>query len=122
MPSGTDILQLLAFGLAVLLVCLFALTVSGMFPGEYRPRALRGPIGSALLFGSIAVTGALALHLVYFAVQHVAWPAAVIVGGLTLLASPFVHEVLPRGIQEGAGGALGLGLGALILHGLLTAV
>lgn len=113
--------ELILFALAILLICLFALTVSGMFPGEFRPRALRHPLGATLLYASIAIVGALAFHVIYFAVRHIDWPVAVIAGGLTLLGSPFVHRYLPRAIQDGAAGALGLAAGGLVLHGLLAA-
>ncbi len=114
--------ELLLFALSILLVCLFVLTVSGMFPGEFRPQALQNPLGATLLYASIAIVAALTIHLVYFAARHLDWPVAIIAGGLTLLGSPFIHRNLPRMIQDDAAGALGLAAGGLVLHGLLAVI
>lgn len=111
-----------AFGYALLLaastviVVMYAVFASGMFPRGARPAAMRGAAGDALLAGGGALALALAVFAAPGAAKALAWPYAVIAGGLGLLLAPLAFQTLPRALLDTPLGAglLGAATAALL--------
>ncbi|MGI9383133.1 MAG: hypothetical protein ACR2PO_08260 [Methyloligellaceae bacterium] len=98
--------ELALFMALVLVIFVFIVAVSGHFPLEYRADAFKGALGAAVLWGSIAVAAISALLALVFVYQLVPWYAAVIGGGLMILAAPYVLQPLPDRIVNGRGALL----------------
>lgn len=93
--------ELALFMALVLVVFVFIVAVSGHFPAEYRADALKGALGTMVLWGSIAVAAISALLALVFAYQLIPWYAAVIGGGLMILAAPYVLQPFPDSFVDG---------------------
>jgi hypothetical protein len=77
------------------------LAASGQFPREHRAAPFRSAAGSAILFGSIAIT-ALALVIgLFFVWRTIPWYAAVIGSGALLLFAPLLLRPLPDAFVNG---------------------
>jgi hypothetical protein len=92
---------LLLFIVLILCVSLHALAASGQFPHEHRAPIFRSPAGSAILFGSIAVSLAALMEGLLFAARAIPWYAAVIGAGLPLLFAPLLLRPLPDAFVNG---------------------
>ena len=107
--------ELALFSIVSLTVFMFVVVAAGMFPAEHRTSDLRGAAGSALLWISIVAVGAVAVRAVAFAVATLPWYAAVIAGGLMLLAAPFVLGLLPPRLVGNRAGIVGLATVGIVL-------
>ena len=88
MPAEVMLIPLILFTVLLHLVSLHALAASGQFPREHRARALASGFGWIILYGSIAVALTSLLVAFFAAWRLVPWYAAVIGGGLAVLAAP----------------------------------
>ncbi len=99
--SGNAWLSLILFMIVVLAVSMGGLAASGHFPREHREPALRGAAGSAILYGAMAAL-ALSVALAFFAAwRNIPWFAAIIGGGMVLLATPLLLRPLPDSFVNG---------------------
>jgi hypothetical protein len=89
--------------IVVLAVCLGGLAASGHFPREHREPVLRSAAGSAILYGSIAVAALSLAFAVSAAWRSIPWYAAIIGGGMVLLATPLLLRPLPDAFVNGRG-------------------
>jgi hypothetical protein len=103
--------ELTVFMALVLVLSLYALTVSGHFPAEHRAPSLTTPVGKLLLWGTLGLCAVLVLLLIQFAWRRVPLYAAVIGGGAMLLAAPLLLHPLPDSFVNGR-------LGLLVFAGL----
>jgi hypothetical protein len=103
MPPHDAILPLVLFLALLLVSSLYGLAVSGHFPGEHRSPALRSGAGPVILFGSLVVTATCLTIAIATAWRMVPWPAAVIGGGMMLLAAPLVLRIFPDRFVDGRG-------------------
>jgi hypothetical protein len=88
-------MSLVLFAAALLIVALIVLTASGHFPAEHRR------VGHAVLFASLAAAFACLIVSLAFAWNRIPWYAAVIAGGLPVLAAPLVLRPLPDRFVDG---------------------
>ena len=89
MPVNTW-LNLLLFMALLLALSLYGLAASGQFPNEHRSQSLRSAFGGSVLFGSIIVSAICLVAGLIFVWRTVPWYAAVIGGGLVILAAPIL--------------------------------
>lgn len=92
MQTETVLISLALFTASLLFVSLHALAASGQFPQEHRAPALASASGKTILYGTIAVAAASLLVAVFAAWRLIPWYAAVIGGGLAILAAPMVLQ------------------------------
>jgi hypothetical protein len=85
-------IPLALFTTLLLLVSLHALAASGQFPREHRAPALMSGGGAIVLYGTIAVALISLLAALFAAWWLIPWYAAVIGGGLAILAAPLVLQ------------------------------
>jgi hypothetical protein len=98
-------MKLVLMMVAVLAAALQGLVISGHFPEEHRKAALQGATGSAVLFGSTALSALAALFALY-AARSVPWYALVIGAGAMLLAAPLALQPFPDRFVDGRAGPL----------------
>lgn len=99
-----DWTALALFAATVLAVALHALAVSGHFPAEHRRATLRDGLGAAILWGTIVVAVLAGGAAVVFALWRLPGYAAVIAGGLAVLAAPMVLQVFGDAFVDGRRG------------------
>ena len=75
------------FTLLILVVSLHGLSVSGHFPREHRVLALRSLFGVVILYGTILIALTALIAGLWAAWRLIPWYAAVIAGGLAILAA-----------------------------------
>ncbi len=99
--------DLLLFMGLLLCASLYVLAASGHFPHEHRPASLKSASGTVILYGSMA--GACACFLIGLASiwNLVPWYAAIIGGGLVILAAPPILRVFPDRLVNGRAALLG---------------
>jgi hypothetical protein len=85
--------ELVLFAALMLLVSLFALSASGHFPKEHRSAALASSLGGVMLFGSMAVSLVCLAVAIYFIHSAIPWYAAIIGGGMAMLAAPLALQM-----------------------------
>jgi len=110
-------LVLLAALLFVTALCILA--ASGHFPQERRAPALRTAAGTAILFGSLALSLLCLAAGFALALRVVPWYAAVIGGGMAILAAPMALRPLPDRFVDGAGALVGFSAADIALVLLL---
>jgi hypothetical protein len=92
----------LALFMALLLaVSMLALTASGHFPKEHRSPSLNSAMGGLILFGSIALALVCLVLGIFFVQMSVPWYAAVIGGGIMVLATPLLLRPFPDSFVNG---------------------
>jgi hypothetical protein len=115
-------LSLLLFMTLLLALSLGGLAASGHFPREHRAPALASSVGSIVLFGSIAVGIACLIVGIVHAWSVLPWYAAIIGGGLVLLATPLLLQPLPDSFVNGRAALLAFaGTSVLLLLVMLYA-
>ena len=87
----------------ILVASLHGLAASGHFPRALQPST--SGVGPMILFGSMAVAIAGLACGIAAAVRFVPWYAAIIGGGLSILAAPLVLQRFPDRFVD-SGGAL----------------
>jgi hypothetical protein len=105
----------------VLVLALYALTVSGHFPAEYRDPSLRTGIGRAVLWATLAIACLLALAAIAVAWRSLPFYATVIAAGAMLLLAPLLLRPMPDSFVNGRRGlivlaAIGTVLALLASH------
>jgi hypothetical protein len=99
----------------ILAAALQGLAASGHFP--YRPNgtAFASTFGGVILFGSIALVLLALVGGIMAALRFVPWSAAIIGGGVALLAAPLVLRWFPDRFVDGRGAPLVFaGIGAAL--------
>ena len=99
-----DWTALALFAATVLAVALYALAVSAHFPAEHRRATLRDGLGGSILWGTIAVAILAASTAVMSALWRLPGYAAVIAGGLAVLAAPIVLQAFGDDFVDGRRG------------------
>jgi hypothetical protein len=94
---------------------------SGFLPLAERPVALRGGAGLLLVGLLLLALAALLAAALWLASRRLAWPVAVVAGGLGLLGGPLVWQRLPRAGMERPGGVGAMALAAAGLAALAAA-
>jgi len=100
LPNET-LIPLAIFTALLLVVSLHTLAASGQFPREHRAPALISGFGAIILHGTIAIAIACLLVALWTAWRLIPWYAAVIGGGLAILAAPLVLQQFPDRFVDG---------------------
>lgn len=111
--------ELALFMIAIALLALYTLTVSGHFPTEVRATALKTSIGVTTLWATLVAAGLAAMIMVIAALRVLPWSAIIIGGGAMLLFAPLLLRPLPDRFVNGCAALVvfagGAALAALIL-------
>ncbi|MGB8104258.1 MAG: hypothetical protein WCF47_08260 [Pseudolabrys sp.] len=108
-------IPLALFMTLLLFVSLHALAASGQFPREHRAPALMSGGGAIVLYGTIAVALISLLAALFAAWWLIPWYAAVIGGGLAILAAPLVLQQFTDRFVDGRTSLVSFaGAGALL--------
>ena len=97
------LIPLALFTALLLFVSLHVLAASGQFPREHRAAALASGAGAAILYCTIAVACTSLLVAFFAAWRLIPWYAAVICGGLAVLAAPLVLQQFSDRFVDGRG-------------------
>ena len=109
------LISLALFTALLLFASLHALTASGQFPREHRTPALASRFGAFILYGTIAVAFISLLVAFFAAWRLIPWYAAVIGGGLAILAAPLVLQQFTDRFVDGRGSLVSFaGISALL--------
>jgi hypothetical protein len=101
------------FMIAVELLALYGLTVSGHFPAEFRAAELRTGIGATIMWATLVAACLAAAVVLSIVLRVLPWSAIVIGAGAMLLAAPLLLRPLPDRFVNGPGGLIGLSAGAV---------
>lgn len=101
-----DWTALALFAGMILIQAVYALAALGHFPSEHRQDALRGPVGTAVLWGSMVIVIATAALAARFAWATLPGYASVMAAGSALLVAPLVLKPLPDRLLDGRSGLL----------------
>lgn len=112
LPDG-NVLAL--FAGMMLAVTMYGLVLAAHFPAEHRRPELCGAVGGLVLWGTCAAVVLVALFAVRLALAELPGYAAVLAGGLAILAAPLALKPLPDTLLDGRAGLLLLALSALAL-------
>lgn len=108
-------IPLALFTTLLLFVSLHALAASGQFPREHRAPSLMSGGGAIVLYGTIAVALISLLTALFAAWRLIPWYAAVIGGGLAILAAPLVLRQFSNVFVDGRTSLVSFaGAGALL--------
>ena len=100
------ILPLVLFTLLILMLSLHGLSASGHFPRERRAAALSSPLGAVILYGTILIALTSLIAGLWAAWRLIPWYAAVIAGGLAILAAPLVLQQFSDSFVDDRGSLL----------------
>jgi len=92
MLTTDAIIPLVLFTLLMLVLSLHGLSASGHFPREHRAGTLRSLLGVVILHGTILIALTALIAGLWAAWRLIPWYAAVIAGGLAILAAPLVLQ------------------------------
>jgi len=108
MLTTDAILPLVLFTLLMLMLMLslHGLSASGHFPREHRATALSSPLSAVILHGTILIALASLIAGLWAAWRLIPWYAAVIPGGLAILAAPLVLQELSDSFVDHRGSLL----------------
>lgn len=98
-----------------LTICMFIVVAAGHFPAHSRATARRTVSGTIVLWGSISAVVASAVCALTFAFVALPWYAAIIGGGLMVLAAPLLVQPFPNRIVDGKAALLALAVVSLAL-------
>jgi hypothetical protein len=116
-------IPLALFTTLLLFVSLHALAASGQFPREHRAPALMSGGGAIVLYGTIAVALISLLAALFAAWRLIPWYAAVIGGGLAILAAPLLLQQFTDRFVDGRTSLVSFaGAGALLAFLLVCLV
>jgi hypothetical protein len=118
LPNEAIVPLVLLTGL-LLALALHALAASGQFPSEHRTPALASGLGVVVLYGTIAVAMTSLMAALLAAWRLVPWYAAIIGGGLAILAAPLVLQQFPDRFVDGRASLLSFATAAALLALLL---
>jgi hypothetical protein len=117
-PINTLILLILFMAL-ILAASLYGLAASGHFPRGQKISACG--VGLVVLFGSMGLVILCLVGGIAAAVRFVPWYAAIIGGGLSVLAAPLVLQWFPDRFVDGSGALVALSGAGAVLAILLIA-
>jgi hypothetical protein len=120
MLPNESLIPLLLLAALLLVFCLHTLAASGQFPREHRAPALASGAGTIVLFGTIVVAMTSLAAALLAAWRLVPWYAAVIGGGLAILAAPLVLQQFPDRFVDGRASLLSFSAAAALLALLLV--
>jgi hypothetical protein len=112
-------MTLALFIIAVTLLTLYGLTVSGHFPLEARSKELKTIIGTLVIGSTILSAGVANVILTVVAVDSLQWTAVVIGGGAAVLAGPLLLRIFPVDFVDGIAGLLTFAAAAIVAALLL---
>ena len=116
-------IPLALFTTLLLFVSLHALAASGQFPREHRAPTLMSGGGAIVLYGTIAVALISLLAGLFAAWRLIPWYAAVIGGGLAILAAPLTLQQFTDRFVDGRTSLVSFaGAGALLAFLLVCLV
>ena len=104
----------------LLVIALLGLAAAGHFPHEHRRPALRGKLGSAVLFGSVAITCTCFVVAILFAWAAIPWYAAIIGCGVSALAAPLLLQRFRDRFVDGIAALLTFSGAAVVLTFILV--
>lgn len=110
-----EVLTIALYAVSLLVAAVAGLELSGFFPVEARPDALRRANGRVLIALLSLVSVALAVAAMTTAAGALPWTTAVIAGGLAMLLAPMAFELVPREFWDSP-------LGVLVVTGAGTAL
>jgi hypothetical protein len=119
LPNET-LLPLLLLTALLLVFSLHTLAASGQFPREHRTPALASGLGGIVLYGTIAVAITSLVVALLAAWRLIPWYAAVIGGGLAILAAPLVLQQFPDRFVDGRASLLSFAAAGALLALLLV--
>jgi len=119
MLPNEALIPLVLLTVLLLAFALHALAASGQFPREHRTPALASGLGVVVLYGTIAVAMTSLMAALLAAWRLVPWYAAIIGGGLAILAAPLVLQQFPDSFVDGRGSLLSFSAAAALLALLL---
>ena len=109
------LIPLVLFTALFLFVSLHVLAASGQFPREHRAPALMSRLGAIVLYGTIGIAFISLLVAFFAAWRLIPWYAAVIGGGLAILAAPLVLQQFTDTFVDGRASLMSFaGAGALL--------
>lgn len=85
----------LKYALAMLLVGIGGVEVSGFFPARARPAALRDGLSNVLIAILLLTLLALLATALWLGLTKLSWPVTIIAGGLALLGAPLAFQLIP---------------------------
>jgi hypothetical protein len=103
MLPNAALLPLLLFMALTLAASLQGLAASGHFPRRHRGSAVAFGFGPIILFGSMVLVVVCLVAGIAAAPRLMPWYAAVIGGGLSVLAAPLVLQWFPDRFVDGRG-------------------
>jgi len=106
--SQAALIQTVLLMALVLAAALQGLAASGHFPPKLRMSARSPVLEAIILWGALALTIASLVTGIAAALRLIPWYAAVIGGGLSLLAAPPVLRLFPDRVVDGRGALLTL--------------
>jgi hypothetical protein len=118
MLTTDDLIAVALFMALVLGASLQGLAVSGHFPRAGQPPT--SAVASAILFGTIALVAVSLAAGTAAALCLVSWSAAVIGGGLSVLAAPPVLQTFPDRFVDGRGSLLAFAAADAVLAASLV--
>jgi hypothetical protein len=119
LPNET-LIPLVLFTALLLVFSLHTLAASGQFPRKHRTPALTSDLGVIVLYGTIAVAMTSLLAALLAAWWLVPWYAAVIGGGLAILAAPLMLQKFPDRFVDGRASLLSFAAAGALLALLLV--
>jgi hypothetical protein len=120
MLPNESLIPLVLLAALLLVFSLHTLAASGQFPREHRAPALASGLGAIVLYGTIAVAMASLAAALLAAWRLVPWYAAVIGGGLAILAAPLVLRQFPDHFVDGRGSLVSFAATGALLALLLV--
>jgi len=118
LPEGA-LTPLALFTAIILLVSLHALAASGQFPREHRAPVLVSGVGLIVLYGTISAAFVSFLIALFTAWRLVPWYAAVIGGGLAILAAPLALQQFSDHFVDGRASLMSFASASALLALLL---
>lgn len=85
----------LKYALAMLLVGIGGVEVSGFFPVRARPAALRDGLSNVLIVIFLLTILVLLVTALWLSLTKLSWPVTIIAGGLALLGAPLAFQLIP---------------------------
>ncbi len=113
------LIPIVLFMALVLAASLQALAASGHFPRPHRASAWASGFGPIILFGSMALVIVGLAAGTAAALRLIPWYAAIIGGGLSVLAAPLVLQWFPDRFVDGRGSLLAFAAVSVVLALLL---
>ena len=113
--------ELSLFMIAVLLLSLYGLTVSGHFPAQSRADEFKSGPGAIVIWATIVAACSAAAFVLIIAWTVLPWYAIAIGGGAMLLVAPLLLQPFPDSFVDGPTGLLTFAAGAILVAAMMWA-